>query len=155
MCAEGGAVQALRGSNSPCLRTGKVSAPKGRILVIEDELAVARVLVDSLRLFRYTAQSVDNAAAALKLLDNQEEFDVVISDIRLPDQDGTQLLRALIRRRPAWQQRFIAITGDTGLVSESGYSDQLGVRCLTKPFRLPELLRQVEETMDYATSIES
>lgn len=62
------------------------------ILIVEDEPELGRVLLEGLSENGYSLHLVENAEKALKLF-KQKAFDLVVSDIRLPDMDGLQLLK--------------------------------------------------------------
>lgn len=61
------------------------------ILIVEDEPELGRVLLEGLSKNGYSLHLAENAEKALKLF-KQKAFDLVVSDIRLPDMDGLQLL---------------------------------------------------------------
>jgi DNA-binding NtrC family response regulator len=61
------------------------------ILIVEDEPELGKVLLEGLSQNGYSLQLAENAEKALKLF-KQKAFDLVVSDIRLPDMDGLQLL---------------------------------------------------------------
>ena len=61
------------------------------ILIVEDEPELGRVLLDSLSRNGYTAHLAESAQKALNLI-SQKAFDLIVSDIRLPDMNGLQLL---------------------------------------------------------------
>jgi CheY-like chemotaxis protein len=63
-----------------------------------------------------------------------DEFDVVLSDIRLPRMDGLDLYRALQRRRPGLIPRVAFITGDTLSPDIQSFLAETGAVCLEKPF---------------------
>ncbi len=116
------------------------------ILVVEDEVAISRILVDALRLHGYRACSAGAIAEALDLLEN-EPFDLVISDLWLPDLTGADLLNELVRRDPGWRRRFVLITGEALAAERMGLTPRNGIALLAKPFRLPELIRTVREAL--------
>ena len=62
-----------------------------KILVVDDEAAIVETLKEVLEYESYAVQTSTCASDALKLLEN-EDFDVVISDIKMPDVDGLELL---------------------------------------------------------------
>jgi DNA-binding NtrC family response regulator len=65
---------------------------KGNILVAEDEESVREALAEVLREEGYTVTAVSDGRAAMAALD-QGEFDLVLSDIRMPNADGLEVLR--------------------------------------------------------------
>jgi signal transduction histidine kinase len=74
----------------------------GRVLYVEDHPAVAAVTEEMIKELGYDVLWVDNAGAALELLDRGEKFDVVLSDIVMPGaMNGIELAREIQRRFPA------------------------------------------------------
>ena len=63
-----------------------------KVLIVDDELVIRKALEEQLRSNRYTVASVSSLAAAEDML-NRDNFDLVFLDVRLPDGDGTQLLK--------------------------------------------------------------
>src|SRR5262245_15638334 len=68
-----------------------VAAPKGFVLIVDDEASVRSVLVRALSREGFNCSSAGNGEEALNLLRNQD-FDVVISDLRMPGVSGLKLL---------------------------------------------------------------
>ncbi|HKX60188.1 MAG TPA: sigma-54 dependent transcriptional regulator [Verrucomicrobiae bacterium] len=119
--------------------------PIEKIIVLEDDLIVRKSLEQQLRYRRYDVASASNIAGAQELL-AKDNFDLMIVDVKLPDGDGTELLKQL-QARPI---KPIVI-----MISGFGTVD-LAVECmsngafsfLTKPFSPEQLavtLKKAEE----------
>src|SRR5436305_1109185 len=119
--------------------------PIEKIIVLEDDLVVRKNLEQQLRYKRYDVASANNLAAAQELL-NKANFDLMIVDVRLPDGEGTELLKQL-QSRPV--KPLIVMISGFGTVD-------LAVECmsngaftfLTKPFSPEQLavtLKKAEE----------
>jgi PAS domain S-box-containing protein len=120
---------------APLLVRGK------RILVVDDEPGIAGVLAEVLQLDGHVVETVGNGEAALgKLVAG--EYDLILSDIRMPDLDGPALYREIERRHPGLLRRFIFLTGDMMSPETLQFLSQTAVPCLSKPFTL-EMVRQV------------
>jgi two-component system response regulator RegX3 len=107
-----------------------------RILLVEDEAAIAEPLADRLRREGFAVTWVGNADAAL----SAPEHDLVLLDLRLPDRDGYEVCREL-RSRSSVPIIVISARGDevdrvVGL--ELGADDYL-----VKPFGIRELLARI------------
>jgi CheY-like chemotaxis protein len=112
-----------------------------RILVVDDEPGIAAVLVEVLQLDGHTVDTVSNGEAALRKL-AAEGYDLILSDIRMPDLDGPTLYREIELRHPQLLRRFIFLTGDIMSPEISQFLEQIGVPYLRKPFTL-EMVRAV------------
>lgn len=111
-----------------------------RIFFIEDDLATARVLAKILRLEGYEVRHAGTYEEAVALADG--EFDLVLSDIALPDGTGWEVMRHI---RARWAHiPGIALSGfgseeDIRMSHEAGFATHL-----CKPSPLPELRSAIE-----------
>src|SRR5262249_54537439 len=115
---------------------------RGRtILVVDDEPEVADVLAEMLTLDGHEVETAANGVVALHKL-QQQDYDLILSDLRMPELDGPGLYRELERSHPDLLHRIIFVTGDTLSPESRAFLDQTGESTLSKPFRR-ETLRQV------------
>ncbi len=84
---------------------------RGRVLVVDDEPEIAELVAEHLRRDGLTVEVVGSGAKALLRL-QAERFDLVVSDLRMPDLDGPALVAALRERHPELARRVVLITGD-------------------------------------------
>ncbi len=117
--------------------------PAARLLVVDDDRVVTELVCHLLQTVGYVPRAAASAAQALELLD-AEPFDLVLLDVRLPDQDGFSLCREL-KSRPEFQD--LPVIFMTGLASEDetlrGF-DAGGVDYVAKPFDVRVLLARVK-----------
>ena len=113
----------------------------GRILVVDDEPAVARLLEEILAADGHRVDTAVNGADALVKL-GERAYDAVLSDIRMPDLDGPGLYRELERRHPEITTRIVFMTGDALGQRTREFLDASGVPSFEKPFR-PEDVKRV------------
>jgi DNA-binding NtrC family response regulator len=116
-----------------------------QILVVDDEPGIAEVLAEVFQLDGHVVEIVGNGEAALEKL-AAGRYDLILSDVRMPDLDGPALYREVERRHPDLLQRFIFLTGDIMSPETSQFLAQTGVPCLSKPFTL-EMVRKVVQRM--------
>jgi len=115
---------------------------RGRhILVVDDEPGIAAVLVEVLQLDGHIVETVSNGERALARIVT-EGYDLILSDIRMPDLDGPTLYREIELHHPHLLQRFIFLTGDIMSQETSHFLERTGVPYLRKPFTL-EMVRDV------------
>ena len=107
------------------------------ILVVDDEPAVRELTVEILRRSGYKSLGVPSARHALDLLD-EEQFDLLVSDVVMPEMTGLELLYELRRRRP--DLPVILMTGGSQEPERTSRAVELGaVALLYKPFSSAEL----------------
>lgn len=115
------------------------------ILIVEDNESVRNAISCLLRKSKYSVEAVNSGEAALDKL-QQRYFDLVISDYKMAQMDGLELLKATKKRWPATQ--FIIITA-FGTISRGVEAMKLGAfDYITKPFYNEELLRIVERLVE-------
>jgi two-component system NtrC family sensor kinase len=83
-----------------------------RALVIDDERDLAELLAEMLEREGFAVEVALDGEHALAEL-GRRSYDLILSDVRMPDLDGSALLRRLQRDWPALAKRLIFITGDT------------------------------------------
>jgi DNA-binding NtrC family response regulator len=115
------------------------------ILVIDDEKAVRDTMR---RLLERRGHEVREAANGREALKAPPDYDLVITDINMPEMDGIEVIMALAERRPGLP--VIAISGGGRLPKDLLLSsaDMLGaVQTLPKPFDLTELNEAVDRAL--------
>lgn len=119
-----------------------VTAPKSlRLLLVDDHADTRAVLWRLLTKSGHEVLTADSADQALKILDGGR-FDVLISDIGLPDCSGYELVREAKRRQPL---KGIALSG-LGMDDDILRSMEAGFDChLTKPINFQELKSVLEK----------
>src|SRR6184192_669884 len=115
------------------------------VLVVDDETALRDALLRFLDRRGIRGEGVSDGAEALRVL-QQRNFDVIISDVRMPGMSGREFLERLGRDRPDLVSRVVLSTGDTFAPDTAALLKQSGVPTVTKPFdfaMLERLLREV------------
>ena len=116
-----------------------------RLLVVDDDLDTCANLSDILSDVGYEVQTAPDATTALRALDEQA-FDIVLLDLKMPGMDGLQLYRELKRRSASTVA--ILITGFADAETHER-AEQLGVwRILPKPVDVPALLPMISEAAE-------
>jgi CheY-like chemotaxis protein len=122
-----------------------VMAPTGerpRVLVVDDESVIAQLIADVLGGEGFEVDTAPHGLAALDRLANRT-YDVILSDLRMPELDGFGLFREIERRYPDLLGRFVFITGTSEHTDYQGFIDDVKVPVLTKPFDMMNLVRIV------------
>jgi len=117
-----------------------------KILVVEDDANLNRLISFNLLTQGYTVESVFNGLAAKDIL-SKEIFDVVILDIMLPGMDGFQLCE-YIKKNPQAFKTFVVVVTARTQVGDKIYGNILGADYyLCKPFSVAMLLGIIDELM--------
>jgi EAL domain-containing protein (putative c-di-GMP-specific phosphodiesterase class I)/CheY-like chemotaxis protein len=116
----------------------------GRVLVVDDERIVARVLGRVLESAGHQVEACFDGAEALALLD-RHEFDVVLSDISMPGLDGIELLRA-VRARDL-DLPVVLVTGAPSMDSAINAVEYGAQRYLQKPVESAVLCQTIERAV--------
>ena len=117
-----------------------------RILVVDDEPAVRDLTVEILRRSGYEPQGVPTARRALDLLD-EEQFDLVVSDVVMPEMTGVEFLYEL--RERGLELPVVLMTGGSKEPERATKAVELGACSLIyKPFSNAELTAAVEAALE-------
>src|SRR5438552_2121622 len=114
------------------------------VLVIDDETALRNALLRFLGRRGIRGHGAADGTEALGLL-GQRDFDVIISDVRMPGMSGREFLERLRRERPELTARVVFSTGDTFAPETATLIRESGVPTVTKPFDFAALERVVRE----------
>ena len=114
--------------------------PPIRILLAEDEDAMRTYLARALENAGYAVVAVDRGTEALPLLE-AEHFDLLLSDIVMPEMDGIELAQRCNEVSPATKVMFI--TGFAAVTLKAS-REQPRAKVLSKPFHLKDLVMEVD-----------
>ncbi len=129
----------------------KTPQHKGKILLVDDDPGLLRLLSIRLRAEGYEIEAVESAHSALSTL-HQFSPDLVITDLRMDKMDGIGLLKELQTRSPGL--RVVIITAH-GTIPDAVTATQHGAfGFLTKPIDKDELISLVERALKYSGSVE-
>lgn len=120
------------------------SAPRARVLVVDDDADMLRLLTMRLGAAGYQVTAVGSAEAALSQLDI-ERPQLVLSDVRLPGKDGLALFDEIRHRHPSLP--VILLTAH-GTIPDAVEATRRGVfTYLTKPYEAKELLERIQQAL--------
>ncbi|HEY1554652.1 MAG TPA: response regulator [Kofleriaceae bacterium] len=111
-----------------------------RILVVDDQLALAETIADGLCDRGYSARALGTGREALAALE-RDEIDLVVTDLRMPEIDGLSVLEA------ARDIPVIMMTAYGAIDSAVEATRRGAFHLLTKPFKLDELVLLVERAL--------
>jgi two-component system NtrC family sensor kinase len=109
-----------------------------RVLVVDDEPHILHYMRATLEAWGHVPVVASDGEEALTRA-NDEPFDLIISDLRMPRFSGREFYEELARRSPMMASRLVFSTGDTVRGDTLAFLEALGRPYLHKPFSLAEL----------------
>ncbi len=122
----------------PRHRLGDSSRPSPRLAVVDDENFVRELIVDALAENGYEVDLAADGADALRLCE-QAHYELILSDLRMPNMDGAGLYRELRLRYGPTMPRVIFMTGQAHSIDYAGFLAVTCVPVLSKPFTVDDL----------------
>jgi two-component system response regulator PilR (NtrC family) len=121
------------------------SQPSRRILIVEDESVVRDLLNRILPRPEYRLTFAVTVAEGIQWI-QEGIFDLLLSDLRLPDGSGVEVIRPFRDRFP--QAPILVVTGSLTPEERLAQVGSLGIQaCIQKPFKVRELQRTVEQAL--------
>ncbi|GMM93019.1 cell cycle two-component system response regulator CpdR [Qipengyuania sp. MTN3-11] len=117
---------------------------RASILLAEDDEAMRSYLERALSQAGFSVTAVDRGTYALPLL-SQGAFDLLLSDIVMPEMDGIELAQRCNEISP--QTKVMFITGFAAVTLKAS-REQPNARVLSKPFHLKDLVIEVERVLE-------
>ena len=123
---------------------GEADASHRKILIVDDELEIRETLADILTGAEHRVVTVGSGREALTRMAG-EQFDLILTDIRMADLDGRALYQEIERRWPERARSVVFITGDTLDSSLREFAADSGRPVIEKPFLPGEVRRLVAD----------
>jgi two-component system response regulator AtoC len=120
------------------------SSEPTRVLVVDDGVEMAEMIADDLSSRGYDGIAVTSGQEALRVL-RTERVDVLVTDLRMPEMDGLNLLRASVQLDPS--RPVIMMTAYSALDTAMEATESGAFQYLLKPFRLDTLVRVLEQAL--------
>ncbi|RMF86596.1 MAG: GAF domain-containing protein [Nitrospinota bacterium] len=117
-----------------------------RVLVVDDEEGIREFISEVLEEAGCTVHGAGSGREALEKLE-QASYDLIISDIKMPDLGGKELYEMLQQSASPPELRFLFITGDTYNPATEEFLRASGCQALAKPFTVQQLLTTVQEML--------
>jgi len=121
-----------------------VSLSSLRLLVVDDEMILVELLTEFLKMNGHRVDEARNGQTALKLA-TANDYDVILSDLKMPGLDGQGFYERLLKLKPAMARRFIFTTGDLANPKTQAFFQASGCPYLSKPFRLEAVLTLLQQ----------
>lgn len=121
------------------------AGPSKRILVVDDDESIRDLCALVLRTAGYAVETAAHGADGLDKL-RQASYDLVISDINMPELGGLEFYASALNDMPSVEGTFLFMTGGASDELLAALSEK-SIKCLGKPFKISELLETVEGLM--------
>jgi len=129
----------------PALR--QASGKGSRVLVVEDEPTVARLIADVLEDEGFEVDVLLDGREALDRAARQQ-YDLVICDMKMPGLDGQHFYKSLERAGNPLHERFLFVTGDIVAAQTQEFLKRNDLPHVAKPFRVEELTEKVYRVLE-------
>ena len=129
-------------NKSDCIAEGGAMT---KIFVVEDDESILESLVYTFKKEGYTVSGIESGRKAIEILKN-EYFDLIITDLRLVDIDGIEVIKEAKKISPSTE--IILITGFASVESAVKAIKEGAYDYITKPFRLAEIILTVERALE-------
>jgi PAS domain S-box-containing protein len=113
-------------------------APRLRVLIIDDELAIGRTLAIGLA-DEFEVSTAESGRQALEILESDRRFDAVLCDLMMPDISGMDVYDRVTEKSPELAARFVFVTGGAFTERSRTFVERVGAPVLEKPFDLASL----------------
>ncbi|MCL4510697.1 MAG: ATP-binding protein [Bacteroidetes bacterium] len=113
-----------------------------RVLFVEDEEEMRMMVKDALEKYGCKVSTAENGLEALDLVDSTQ-YDVILSDLRMPKMDGEEFYRKSTSKNPIYLKRFIFSSGDTARESTQDFLKETGCDVIMKPFTIHQLAAKI------------
>jgi two-component system, cell cycle sensor histidine kinase and response regulator CckA len=130
---------ARRTSSRPLVSVG----PRGRVLVVDDEVAVGSTLRLVLQR-EHDVQLATSGEEALRLLADGSNFHAIVCDLMMPGMTGVDLYETIRRIYPGLEQRMVFMTGGALMAKTEDFLAKVKNPVLEKPFDVPLVRRMLE-----------
>lgn len=118
---------------------------KGRILIVEDEDGVRNIVVRALSMCGYEITEAEDGDDALEIIEDEPPFDLVLTDIMMPEMDGPTLIAQAGTKLAGAKVIFMSGYAETAMREKLGEIEATGY--LQKPFTLKKVAAVVKEAL--------
>lgn len=136
----------LSGSGFRAEWTTRSDARTPAVLLIDDDPSILAILKKALSQENLMLDCADSARKAVQML-ARDDYDLILSDIRMPEFDGKQMFAFLQEHQPHYRGRVVFLSGDTGNADTMRFLHETQCAYLTKPIDLPALIRLLQKRL--------
>lgn len=117
-----------------------------RILLVEDDDAVRAFVARALQIDSHQVVEAEDGEIGLEtFVADEQGFDLVLTDIQMPQMDGIEMAKAVARARPG--QKILMMTGYANQRERAAGVSAVVIDVMQKPFTLPEIRSEVSKAL--------
>ncbi|WP_192804918.1 response regulator [Noviherbaspirillum aerium] len=114
-----------------------------RLLLVDDDPDLLEITFELLSAYGFDVTAASSAEAALAILQDRNDFEILLSDVVMPGMSGLQLAYKARELHP--QLKIILVSGYPNPAIESGHGYLGDFEFLEKPYRVDDILRLADE----------
>jgi CheY-like chemotaxis protein len=134
------------GTETEAPSTPPTPAGRARIIIVDDEPALGRTLTRSLE-DTHDVEAITSARELLSRIDAGERFDVIVSDLMMPEMTGMELYEHLEKIAPEQAARVIFLTGGAFTTTAREFLARVPNPTLEKPLQRKDLLTTIADVL--------
>ena len=115
---------------------------KQQILIVDDNPNMSSLLAEMLEIFEFSSKRAGNGQEALDIL-NRDDFSMVITDLRMPEMSGSELLKNIKEKFP--QLPVVVISGYNLAEEEDTLMATLADGFINKPFKMIDIEKLLQK----------
>lgn len=134
-------VEIIENKDKDIKKHNSLNGNKAKVLVAEDEYVNYLLLEEILKEFKFDIHRAENGKEAVDLIDKQNNFDLILMDIKMPEMSGyeaTKIIRDKGFKNPIIAQSAYFIEKDLPKLKEMGFDD-----LLIKPIKREQLVKKI------------
>lgn len=128
------------------LAAAEAEAPKGKILVVDDEPTVREFLTKLLVGKGHEVESVGSASDALTMI-KSERYGVILLDVKMPGMSGNELYKRVQKIAKSLAKRIVFVTGDTMGIDTRNFLAKTGAHYISKPIDVKDLMKAINKIL--------
>lgn len=133
--------------SQPGARSVSATAQRRRILIVDDEEPILDLMIDILDGLGHRIDTANSGEEAWRKV-REQDYDLVVTDVRMPQMSGIDLYRNLLEIKPEMERRIIFSTGDLMDDETAFFVAEVNARTIAKPFDVKRVVNLIEEVLN-------
>lgn len=119
-----------------------------KVLIVDDSLTYRFYLKNNLAMHQFRIFEAANGEAALRIIDEHPDIELILTDYHMPVMDGLEFTRRVRRKHNKKEMAIIALSSDTGSYATSRFLKEGANDYITKPFSRDEFYARIYQNID-------